>query len=105
MSGARRITVASALVFVAMVVGAASVLAQAGVPSASGGSSLRRTVEEGSGSVTMTSGASAAGSIELLSLRGWIIRFAAMTSNLTAAPRPVADARTLAVKQRRTWKP
>src|SRR5262245_13667994 len=100
MSGARKFSVAVALVFATLVLGPASALAQMGGPSPSGGTSLRQTVEEGSGPVASITVYSGGGSIDL---RSWLLHLVATRSYAPAPSQPLAVSRTLAVVQRRIW--
>jgi len=91
-------------VLATLVIGAASVLAQAGSSTPCGGTGLRRTVEETCGPVARSDGFDRGFSVDL-GLSRWLAGFAAHPFFGATAPRPVAGARLRAVVQRRVWIP
>ena len=97
MFAAKRFTLVLAVALVTLALSAASVLAQAGAPNPSGGTGLRRTVEEGTGTLSPTDFLSGGVSVDL-GLRSWLGGFAPFRS------RAAADRKMMAVVQQRIWR-
>lgn len=100
---ARKSALAIALVVAATTVVIASASAQVGPNNPSGGTSLRQTTEEGSGSFGPVGFLSRALSIGS-GWQSWFGTFAASWHSSTLAPRPTDIRSLLAVARRQSWK-
>lgn len=99
MSAARRSALILILALVTLAMSAASVLAQGSAPNPAGGTSLRRTTEEGTGSVVLSNYLSAGFSIDL-GLRGWLSSYAV---SRYFGPRSISGRTLTAAWARRVW--
>ena len=103
MSAARRFALVLTVALATAALGAASAHAQACPGNPSGGTSLRQTIEEGSGSVGFTAYLSRGLSFDG-GLRSWISSIAVSRSIGSAAARPVAGRTLSAVLTRPVWR-
>ena len=103
MSAARRFALILTLALATVALGAASVHAQATPTNPSGGTSLRQTIEEGTGSGGLADFLSRGLSFDL-GLRSWISSIAVSRSLGSAAARPIAGRTLSAVLTRPVWR-
>jgi hypothetical protein len=102
MSAARRLVLVITIATLTLALSAASVLAQGGAPNPSGGTSLRPTIEDGTGSVALGRFLSSGYTIDLAA-RGWITNYAASRFTVPTASRPVAGRTLAAAMPRKVW--
>jgi hypothetical protein len=102
MSAARRFALVLTLALATVAMSASPGLAQLGAPNPSGGTSLRQTTEEGTGSVGLSDYLSSGLSIDL-GLRSWLNSYAVSRFFVPAATRPVSGRTLTAAAPRRVW--
>ena len=100
---ARKTVLVAMFVVCATTLVIASAFAQVGPTNPSGGTWLRQTVEEGTGSSRST--VFPAGTSFGTGWSSWLGTFAASRSAATVAPRSTDRRSTLAVARRNSWKP
>jgi len=104
-SGAKRVALVLILVTATLAIGATSLFAQSGVPQPSGGTCLRRTVEEGSGPIALNLNGTPSRNVSSdLGIQNWLVSFTAYRPVVTTSSRPVLGSRRTAVP-RRIWIP
>ncbi len=102
MTAARKSALVLTLAAACLVLGSASALAQICPTNPSGGTSLRQTREEGSGTVRLTDYLSRGLSIDH-GVRGWLSSYAVSRFVVPAASRPVSRWTLPALVQRWVW--